>query len=847
MLKKGMGMNGLVSSSGSQMVSKVVGESQVSKARALRGLAGAASLIAIAAPAAAQVQPASPSSIDAAANSDTATPAEIVVTAQKRTERLQDIPLAVSVVGGEQLGLISRPSVESAVQLVPALNVLKASNTLNQTIFLRGVGTTNFSIAAEPSVSVVVDGVVYARAGEAFGDLVDIDRLEVLRGPQGTLFGKNASAGVLNIVTKMPEFEQFGGNVEASAFSHHGEYRFKAAVNAPLAANAAARITGFYSNYDGNIRNITTNQWVNGYEHYGVRAQLLVEPSASLRLYAAADYRKGNDDCCGSVISVGPIDPATGAPSTSPVASVIPTPLGANSRTIAENLATETREKSYGVSLQADLTLGDHTVTSITAYRKYDNFEVRDGDALPGPYVGFAQLHDFGPTRTHTFTQEIRLTSPADKLLSYVLGGYYSNAFSSRSQLRNVINCNAVAGAPTTVAIPCGSALAQPSTMPVSTVDLGSRLKNLAAFGQFTLSLSNSFRLIGGLRYVHDELSGFHKRTSVGLATNASGLPVTVNGILGNFDQGVYDRYLTLVASGQNPNTAATNAVTASNGVFYRANASNDNLSGKAAIQVDLSRDHMFYGSYTRGYKGPAYNIFFNLTGTATNLIEPETSDAFELGLKNTLLQGRMTLNLALFRADYHNFQANNPEIVAGFSIVRFTNAGEVSTKGVELDLTWRPVADLTINGGVAYTKAVVDRFNAPPGAAATAIIPDGTSLQFAPKWKGSLNANYRVRTGGALDVWLGSSMNFQSKQLSIFSSDPVQRQFGTIPAYALINAQIGVGDPADRVRVTFQVRNITDKSYPASIGPSLSQRYYRYLIPRDADRYYGVTARLNF
>jgi iron complex outermembrane recepter protein len=180
-------------------------------------------------------------------------PAEIIVTAQKRSERLQDVPVAVSVVSGTALEQTGRVSLEGAVNLVPSFNFLKSGTTLNQSLFLRGVGTSTFSIAGEPSVSTVVDGVVLSRSGEAFSELFDIDRMEVLRGPQGTLFGKNASAGVINIVTKQPT-QDFGGFVEASYFTKR-EYRARGAINLPLGDTSALRVSGFYSDYDGNIVN----------------------------------------------------------------------------------------------------------------------------------------------------------------------------------------------------------------------------------------------------------------------------------------------------------------------------------------------------------------------------------------------------------------------------------------------------------------------------------------------------------------------------------------------------------------------------------------------------------------
>jgi iron complex outermembrane receptor protein len=727
---------------------------------------------------------------------------EIVVTAQKRTENLQNVPVAVSVLSGAALAATGRPSLENATQLVPSLNFLKSGTTLNQTIFLRGVGTATFSIAGEPSVSTVVDGVVYARSGEAFSDLIDIAQMEVLRGPQGTLFGKNASAGVINITSQMPKHE-FAASAEASYFDRN-EFRAKAMINAPLTDDLAARLTAFYGDYDGNIRNLTTNKWVNGYNHWGVRGQFLYEPTDKLRLYFAADYHENHDNCCAEVIGTGPLT-AAGLNSTSPAFGVLPTPQGKDTREITQNLTTRTEEQGWGLSLQADIGIGTHTLTSITAYRKWNNTEIRDGDWLPEAYVGIPQLHDSGPQKSNTFTQEIRLTSAAHQFITYVIGGFYSRAYSERIFTRDDIYCGP---APATALIPCSTVPAA-TTFPSGVADFGSTFKNYALFGQATINATDRLRLIGGLRYSHDDLDVFHSRVSVDIpASNNTG----INPSFGPF-------------------TASTSA---------------DNLSGKAAVQFDVTRDIMAYASYTRGYKGPAFNVFFNLTQSGTNAIDPETSDAFEIGLKNRLF-GQLTLNIAGFYAKYYNFQANNPDVVAGQVVTRFTNAGDVSTRGVEVDLNWNPLRDLNINGGVAYTDAHVDAFKVAPGALPSAIIPSGTPLAYAPKWKGSLSADYRVRTSWPVDVFLGAQGNYQTKQLSIFAPDPVQRQFGTIAAYGLVNLSAGIGDKDDRYRLTFQVRNLFDQSYVAAIQSGGPGGSYRYQIPRDADRYWGVTGRVNF
>ena len=339
-------------------------------------LAGAALTALTATPALAQdaTPPAQPTEQTA----DQTAPGDIIVTAQKRSERLQDVPIAVSVVTGDAIAAQGGVSIENAQYLVPALNFRKSGTALNQSLYMRGIGTTTFSIGGEPSVGTVLDGVVLARAGEAFTDLIDIDRLEVLRGPQGTLFGKNASAGVVNIVSRRPGTD-YGGFVEGGFFFENGnEYRVRGALDLPFSEQVAARVTGFYSNWDGNIFNdaANVNRRVNGYERYGVRGMLVAKPSSIVTFTLIGDWRKSEDDCCGEVIGAPALN-ADGTPSAtflSRAAVALPPIRGDETRTLRQNLVTQALEESWGVSFQADIELDGPTVTSITAYRKYDIF-----------------------------------------------------------------------------------------------------------------------------------------------------------------------------------------------------------------------------------------------------------------------------------------------------------------------------------------------------------------------------------------------------------------------------------------------------------------------------------------
>ena len=746
---------------------------------------------------------------------------EIIVTAQKRSERLQDVPLAVSVISGDALARQGALSLEGAQYLVPSLNFRKSGTTINQSLYIRGVGTATFSIAGEPSVSTVLDGVVLARAGEAFSDLVDIERIEVLRGPQGTLFGKNSSAGVVSIVSKRPGTEM-GGFAEGALFLDNGtEYRLRGGLDLPLSDRVRSRFTGFYGSYDGNIFNDAplVNSRVNGYERYGVRGIVEVDIGKAVKLTLIGDYRKANDDCCAEIIGTTPTGVAAAALSGITLA-------GDETRTIRQNLITRTEETSWGFSGQLDAELGSLTLTSITAYRNYANREIRDGDWVGQAYSGIPQLHDDGPQTGSTFSQELRLASAADQFFSYVIGGFYSSAVTERTFTRRVTSCNTTPAL--TVLTACAAAGAPATSNFSGSATFGSTFENIAVFGQGILNFTDSFRGIVGLRYTNDKLDVFHSRVTT---PNVGGIP----GVNRNFDAGVFS---TSTPTNINGDPLATN------GVPFRTDTSANNLSGKAGLQFDVNDDVMAYGTYSRGYKGPAYNIFFNLNANGTNVIEPETADAFELGLKNSLMDGRLILNFAAYYAKYKNFQANNPDLVAGVVITRFTNAGDVSTRGLELDFLFRPVDDLTFSGGLAYTDAKVDRFNAPPGAA---VIPAGTPLAFAPKWKGSLGADYRYRSGGSIDGIFGLQASTQSSQLSLFDASAVVRQQGTIDAYSLVDLQLGIAERDDRFRVQFVIKNLFDQSFAAQItngGPGGS---LRYLIPREADRYYGLTGRFNF
>jgi iron complex outermembrane recepter protein len=759
---------------------------------------------------------------------------DIIVTAQKRSERLQDVPVSVSVVSGEALTKLSTNNIEDSARLVPALTFVKGTTGLNSGLFLRGLGTTNFSIAAEPSVSTVLDGVVLARAGEAFGDLYDIERVEVLRGPQGTLFGKNASAGVVNIVTREPG-DTLGGYAELGYFDR-SEFKAKASVGGAISDGLKAGITGFYGSYDGNLYNRTAKSYVNGYKHYGGRLQIVGELGSNLKVRLLADYRKSDDDCCAFVI--GSLNPTA---ATIPVVATVLAPIqGAATRDIVQSRVTRTTESTWGTSLQADLGLGEHTLTSITSYRKWNNTEIRDGSWVDQVYLTVPLIYDDGPQKSSTFTQELRLTSPTGGMVDYVVGAYYYKAKARRIFTRADTYCTASpAAALPGGLIPCptGSTILRPA----ATADFGSIFENYALFGQATLHLGEQLRVVGGLRYTHDNLSVDHIRRNNYVGTTFPGVGGPA-GISPAFDLGVY-------------NFALANAGTygGSNGQPWTASTSNNNVSGKAALEYVISPSHMAYISYARGYKGPAYNVFFNFQYFNDKPIAAELSNSFEAGLKNSMWGGRVILNLSAFYAKVKNYQSNFPTTVNGAVTTTIINAGDVSSRGFEADWLFRPTRNFTVNGGFSYTKARVDAFLPPPAAQAGNAISPGTPLAFAPKLKGSLGVNYKIEPASMpFGIELGAQASFTDKQLSGLQATNTPAQVLTqgaltIPAYDQVDLSIAAVGADNRYRIAFLVKNVFNSHYASTIATGGPGGTILYQIPRDADRYFGITARYNF
>ncbi|QKZ07387.1 TonB-dependent receptor [Pseudomonas eucalypticola] len=694
----------------------------------------------------------------------------VTVTATRREESLQKVPVAVTVVDGEQLGRENRTNIESIVQQIPTVNFRTGASNKDTSLFIRGVGTISTSPGVEPTVATVVDGVVYGRPGMATLDLLDLERIEVLRGPQGTLFGKNASAGVLNITTKAPTDETHG-YVEQSYYQGN-ESRTRFGIGGTLIPGTLkGNLTTLVSSYDGNVDNKANGQEVNGYNRKGVRGKLEFTPNDDVKLTLSADYMNSGSDAPNGVVSS--TSSAAFANALSPVNAT------SHNRDISSDYRTHVDDINKGLSAQLDWNLGDYTLTSITAWRGWNNDQWQDADRLATISAAYPGIEDKGTLDYDQYSQEIRLASPKGEFLEYVGGLYYMHAKDKETYGRTLITPTAT-----------NNGLANYSTTSDS----------YAIFGENTFNFTPTFRGIAGLRWTHDELKYDHDRVSSSA--------VAVNGI--------------------NPSTSSSGDTNA------------EGWSGRLGFQYDLSDNVTSYVTYSRGYKGPAYNVFFNMQARDTQALKPETSNTWEVGLKATSWNNRLTTNLAVFHSDYDNYQANFYDTVAGQVVTRLINAGSVSTEGVEGDWALQATRNLKLSGAFAYTHARIDQFSCPAGAAASCDV-NGKTLPFSPDWKTYVRADYDIPLDNGMDIELGTDYNWQSEVQYDISQNPDTKQ----GAYGIWNASVALADYNSGWRVSLEGKNLLDKSYSPLLASGTG--YVYRAVPRDDQRYFGIQVRKDF
>ncbi|MET0533281.1 MAG: TonB-dependent receptor [Steroidobacter sp.] len=736
---------------------------------------------------------------------DSGTLEQVIVSATRRDEDIQRVPVAVSIVSGVDLERANRTAVSALATEVPTVNFRTQSSNKDTSLFIRGVGTISTSPGVESSVSTVIDGVVYGARGQATLDLLDLERVEVLRGPQGTLFGKNASAGVVNIVTRAPDPET-SGYIDVGYFGRGDELRVRSGLSGAISDAVTASLTGLYATYDGNVTNVRNGEVVNGYRHSGARAKVAIEATDDVKITLSADFVHSNDNVptvvAGTTLTAYPSGAVTRNPGfAAAIAPVIP---GPENRRIDSDMNTHVEDDNWGVSGQVDWAIGDYTLTSITAFRSWENTQFQDGDRLGQLYQQFPRSHDRGDLDFEQYSQEVRLASPQGNFVDYVAGLYWFRGVDEETYRRNVTRCvDSTTPAIAPGATPC---FASTATLfdDFGRADYGTRNTNYAVFGEATFNITEDFRALVGARWTHDDLSYNHRRIS---SANVSNSPPGIR--------------VPFASSGTH---------------------SEDGYSGRTGVQFDLTENITSYATYSRGYKGPAYNVYFNMQAIDMPVLDPEESDSFEIGLKSRLLGNRLTANLALFDTTYDNYQANFFDLVGTAVVTRLINAGEVKTRGAEIDFSARPLPQLTLSGGVAFIEARIEEFNCPPGAASSCAV-NGKPLPYSPDWKGNVRGSYVIPLNalGNWDLELGTDYSWQSDTQYDIAQAPDAIQ----DSYGIWNASVAVAEPEQGWRASVVVKNITDQSYSTFLGAGATN--ITRVVPRDDQRYFGISVRKDF
>ena len=747
--------------------------------------------------AASAVQSAASGSDPAATMPDGAATDEVVVTARRREERAQDVPIALSVVGGEQLGVRGDYRLDQVQQLVPSLQVF-SFNPRNTNINIRGLGSnvalTNDGL--ENGVGVYIDNVYYGRVGQSQFDLVDLDRVEVLRGPQGTLFGKNTTAGAINITSRLPQFDwHFDGQVDA------GNYDYKQArgsVTGPIVDGLAAfRLSAAYTDRGGFLYNVNTQRRVHDYENVTVRGQLLLTPTPELTVRLIGDWGQQDQSCCVNVLvgSFNTYDNGTTIANNFNARTMRlgyrPLPYDPFARRIDANGRFQANMNTHGLSAQIDYDLGGAALTSITAGRQWNWFPGNDSDLTALDINVQNHLGNY----QRQFSQEVRLASTGTRAIDWLIGGYYFWQVVRGDGRSEFGSDAALALYPTddqTVArIATDGLLSRQRSDP--------HTRSLAGFGQGTWHITPALNLTLGLRYTHEEKWGDYSNT----------------------------RLFALPTTGLTPDQISrVNAIrTALSPVqAFSVDTSDDSFSGVATLGWKPVEDVLLYATYSRGSKSQGLNLT-NLPAIANPVIDPESVNNYEVGLKSQFLDRTVTLNLAAYRTDVTDYQTTIVQQVVGTNtyINYIANIPSVRSQGFEGDLSWRAADWLSLTGSVAYTDAKYREYpNGPTPVESlnpTATSPGGTPLTDfggkplagVPKWSASLGGDITQPIGNAGEFYLHGDWSYRSSYFTVASNS----RYGLVPAYSLANARVGVRFGEDnRFDLSVFGRNLFDNDY---------------------------------
>ena len=818
---------------------------------------------------------------------------EVVVTATKREQTLQDVPVAVTVTTAETLEKAAIQNITDLASLIPSLRVTQLQTSTQTNFLIRGFGNGANNPGIEPSVGVFIDGVYRSRSAGAIGDLMDVERVEVLRGPQSTLFGQNASAGVISIVTKKPEFE-WGGLIEGT-LGNMNEKILKAKVTGPLGDSVAFSVSGSLNQRDGYFVNLTNNQKLNDRDRYDLRAQLLWNASDATTVRLIADKSEIDELCCGvSNLLNGPTGALVQSPAFGNGRLYTGNPFD---RKVFLNKNPVNVVENEGVSLHVDWEGENVSLASITSLRSQKTDFDYDFD-----FTGA----DLGRTNRNigdidTKSQEFRLSFDNGGPVRGLLGAYlitedvkYDNIIQFGSNMRGYAtglvfastgSTTALSGLETALGLPAGTFFAANSG---STIFTRQESDAYTLFGQLEADLTDRVTLTAGVAYTNTEKTVDFRQTNndvfagldlvqIGFAqifgALTGGLPPTPANLAARPAQAAQADILSVTPCSATTGPACNSAL----GLYalqflhpvtpFFSGSDDSKLTYTARLAFDLTDNINAYAGVSTGYKATSWNLSRDSKPLApatpprsplggavnpyyprfgTRFAGPEESTVYEIGLKGRW--PRAALYVALFDQNIKGFQDNT---FRGTGFV-LSNAGEQSTQGIEIETQFKVTDNWRVDLAATILDPTYDSYTgAPSPCSGRNVDRTGTAPLNVHDTSISVGLNYDWSMGD-VDGFVRADYDYEANTLVSQHEQattncgvvPPTNTFDTYRQVGTINASAGFS----RDGWDFMVwgRNLNDDEYIIQTFPSVAQQFSVSGYPNQP-RTYGITVRKNF
>jgi iron complex outermembrane recepter protein len=692
----------------------------------------------------------------------------IVVTARKRAENVQDVPIAVTAVSGADLEASGTSQIQQLQFQSPGL-VVDTPNPRQTSFAIRGLGNNPAADGLSASVGLYIDGVYLDRPGMGNFDMMDLDHVEVLRGPQGTLFGKNTTAGAVSFTTKAPDFD-FSAKGEVN-LGDYGLNSYQVSVTGPISDTLAYRVTAYDTNRDGYLKDITTGQDLLSLHRQGMRGQLLWKPGENLSWRLIGEIGHENDSASSTVLYA--LGPSTSAnprfvPYTTWAANLgVPVLADPGALVSSQNGFQQQVERQYSATSLIDWNLGDLTIDSVTGWRRWSFVPHNDFDWSSADVIRNMGASDYD----QQFSQELRVSSPLGGSFDYVAGGYY---------FWRGLKDDSIAHYGADYARGLG-AFGTPSLNNGTTHTYGNLSNNsYALFGQGTWHFDPQWDLTIGARETYELAKGVITRTPF---TGGTGTP---------------------------PPTVAP----------YSGEISNANWTPSALATLSYKpwEEMLAYATLSYGAKAGGFNPTVPQTTTGviqpidTLKVRPEKAVDYELGIKDDLLDNRLILNLDAYWTDVFGYQANTtlPNVTGALQSV-IANVGAVRSRGFEGELSALPFDGLRLNASLAYNDAIYRSFAAAPavqGSLAPTQNLSGRPVVQSPKWTTNLSATYTQPVSDELAGYFSADLGFKSSYFGYIDDSPYSRVGG----YAIVNLRAGA--TFDKYDLSVWVRNVGDAHY---------------------------------